>query len=107
MAGVLPQDNSDVKTATELLKSHANEQVKQHIVLDSQSRPKFVFTTYIGAGEGDPCMCDEYVYVNATSTQIINRQERVYRWKAAWEAGALAFTFDPTVSYDADGDGVL
>lgn len=107
MAGNLPQDNSDVKTATELLKSHANEQVKQHIVTDAQGRPKFVFTTYIGAVEGDPCMCDEYVYINSTSTQIINRQERVYKWKAAWEAGALAFTFDPTVSYDADGDGVL
>lgn len=107
MAGVLPQDNFDVKTATELLKSHANEQVKQHTVLDTQGRPKFVFTTYIGAQEGDPCMCDEYVYANPTTTQIINRQERVYKWKAIWETGPLVFTFDPTVSYDPDGDGVL
>jgi hypothetical protein len=107
MAGILPQDNSDVKTATELLKSHAHEQVKQHIVLDSQSRPKFVFTTYVGAVEGDPCMVDEYIYANATSTQVINRQERVYKWKAAWEAGALGFTFNPATSYDPDGDGVL
>jgi len=98
------QDNSEVTTATELLKSHANEQVKQHIVLDSQSRPKFVFTTYIGAGEGDPCLVDEYVYAGATSTQVISRQERVYKWKAAWEAG---FVFDPTASYDPDGNGVL
>jgi hypothetical protein len=107
MAGQYPQDIPEVKTALELLKTHAHEQVKQHVVLDGQGRPKFVFTTYIGAGEGDPCMVDEYVYANATSTQIINRQERVYKWKAAWEAGALAFTFDPTASYDADGDGVL
>lgn len=107
MAGIYPQDISEVKTAIELLKSHAHEQVKQHIVLDGAGRPKFVFTTYVGAQEGDPCMVDEYVYVNLTSTQIINRQERVYKWKAAWESGALAFTFDPTASYDADGDGVL
>lgn len=107
MAGQYPQDISEVKTALELLKTHAHEQVKQHIVLDDRGRPKFIFTTYIGAREGDPCMCDEYVYANITSTQIINRQERVYKWKSAWETGALAFTFDPTASYDPDGDGVL
>ena len=107
MAGQFPKDNSDVKTATELFRSQANEQVKQHIVLDGQGRPKFVFTTYIGALEGDPCSVDEYVYSSPTSTQVINRQERVYKWKAAWETGALAFTFDPTASYDPDGNGIL
>lgn len=107
MAGKFPQDNDSVKTATEILKSHAHEQVKQHIVLDGQGRPKFIFTTYVGAGEGDPCMCDEYVYSGPTSTQIINRQERIYKWKAAWESGPLAFQFDPAANYDPDGDGVL
>jgi len=104
MAGVYPKDIVEVKTAIELLKTHANEQVKQHTALDSQGRPKFVFTTYIGAQEGDPCLVDEYVYKDITSTQIINRQERVYRWRTAWEA---SFIFDSTASYDADGDGVL
>ena len=104
MPGIYPLDNTEVKTALELLKSHAKEQVKQHIVFDSQTRPKYIFTTYIGAGENDPCMCDEYVYLTATSTQIISRQERVYKWKSAWDGG---FVFDPTVSYDADGDGQL
>jgi hypothetical protein len=103
MAGVLQNDNSDVKTAQELLKSHANEQVKQHILLDTQGRPQFTFTTYVGAVEGDPCMADEYIYKDATSTVVIGRQERVYKWKAAWDTN---FTFDPTVSYDPDGDGL-
>lgn len=107
MAGELPNDNANVTTATELLKSHANSQVKQHVVVDAQGRPKFIFTTYIGAGEGDPCMVDEYVYSGPASTQVINRQERVYTWKTAWESGALAFTFNPATSYDPDGDGVL
>lgn len=104
MAGQYPQDSNKVKTALELLKSHASEQVKQHIVLDAQGRVKFIFTTFIGAGEGDPCMVDEYVYPNLTSTVIVNRQERVYEWKAAWDAG---FVFDPAVSYDPDGDSIL
>ena len=104
MAGFKPNDNAEVTTAVELLKTHANEQVKQHLVMDGAGRPKYVFTTYVGAGEGDPCMCDEYIYLSPTSTQIIGRQERVYKWKAAWDA---SFAFDPTVSYDADGDGNL
>jgi hypothetical protein len=102
--GPLPADNADVKTATELLKTHANESVKQHLVLDAQNRPFLIFTTYIGAKEGDPCTVDEYVYAGPTSTQIIARQERVYKWKAAWDT---AFTFDPSANYDPDGDGVL
>ena len=102
MAGILPAD-FELK-GRDLLKSHANEPVKVHTVLDSQGRPKFIFTTYVGAQEGDPCMVDEYVYASPTSTQIIDRQERVYLWKAAWDSG---YTFDPAVSYDSDGDGVL
>ena len=103
MAGILPNDVNELK-ARDLLKSHANEPVKQHIALDSQGRPKFVFTTYVGALDGDPCTVDEYVYKDATSTQIIARQERIYPWKSAWDTG---FTFDPSADYDPDGDGDL
>lgn len=104
MAGSFPLDISEVKTATELLKTHANEQVKQHTILDAQGRPKFIFTTYIGAEGGAPCLVTEYVYASPTSSIVIGRQERVYKWKAAWDSG---FTFDPTADYDPDGDGNL
>ena len=97
-------DNPSVKNKTALLKSHSNEQVKQHIVYDTVPRPKFVFTAYVDAKEGDPCMCDEYLYKNLTETDIIGRQERVYKWKAAWDTG---FTFDPDADYDPDGDGAI
>ena len=75
-----------------------------HVVVDANGRDQFVFTTYIGAGDGDPCLVSEYVYKDAMSTKVIGRQERVYKWKATWDAG---FTFDPTVSYDPDGDGII
>ena len=104
MAGEYPIDISEVKTATELLKTHEHEQVKQYVITDAQGRDKFNFTTYIGAKEGDPCLVTEYVYINGTTTRVKARQERVYKWKAIWDAG---FVFDPTVSYDPDGDGVL
>jgi hypothetical protein len=97
-------DNADVKTATELLKSHEKEQVKQHIVFDSQDRPKYIFTAVISAADGDPCLAMEYVYRDVSSTQIMSRQERTYAWKSAWDDN---FDFDPTTAYDADGDGEL
>ena len=99
-----PMDNSDVTTATEQLISQLNGQVKQHIVLDAQARQKFIFTAPIHTEEGGPCLVTEYVYKDASSTQIINRQERSYKWKAVWDS---LFTFDPTASYDADGNGIL
>lgn len=97
-------DNNNVKTKTELLKSQAHEQVKQHIVFDAQGRPVLVFTAAIGVGNGGACTVTEYVYRGPTSSQIVSRQERVSTWNTNWEA---AFIFDPTVSYDPDGDGVL
>ena len=104
MAGAYPVDNAEVQTAEELLKAHEKSQVKQHVVVDAQGRDYLAFTTYIGAQDGDPCLVTEYVYANLTTTKVTSRQERVYKWKAAWDAG---FTFDPTVSYDPDGDGTL
>lgn len=92
------------KTRTEQLKSHLHMQVKQHIIFDGQGRPQFVFTAPIDAKEDTPCTVTEYVYVATNSTQVFKRQEREYRWKAAWNTG---FVFDPAVNYDPDGDGAL
>ena len=97
-------DDDRVTTKSELFKLQSTEQVKQHIVFDSQGRPILVFTTYIDAKDGDPCSCTEYVYRNPTSTQVLDRQERGYKWKAAWES---SFIFDPAADYDPDGDGEL
>jgi hypothetical protein len=97
-------DNDKVKTKTELFASQREEQVKQHIVYDLQDRPVFVFTMHISGVAGDPCSVTEYVYRNGTSTQVVARQERVGVWGATWDS---AFTYDPTVTYDPDGDGVL
>lgn len=97
-------DNANITTKTELLKTQASEQVKQHLVFDIQDRPVFVFTCAIGTKNNEPCSVTEYVYRNPSSTQIKDRQERVSKWNAAWDAN---FVFDATVSYDPDGDGVL
>lgn len=97
-------DNPSVQDKTSLLQTQAYEQVKQHIVFDSASRPQFVFTAGISAKDNDPCTCTEYVYLSPMSTLVVARQERKYKWKAAWDAN---FIFDPTADYDPDGDGTL
>ena len=91
-----------VTTPTELLKSLERQQLKQHIVLDAQLRNKFVFEAPVDAEDGEPCLVTEYVYLNPTEAIVIDRQERVYRWKAAWDGN---YTFDPSADYDPDGDG--
>ncbi len=97
-------DNAKVTTKTELFKIQAHEQVKQHLVFDAQDRPIFVFTCAIGTKNNEPCSVTEYVYRNTSSTQVKDRQERVSKWNSIWDSN---FIFNPTVSYDADGDGAL
>ena len=97
-------DDNRVTTSTELLKSQEFEQTKEHIVFDSVGRPKLIFSATVEVKNGEPCLCVEYVYRSATSTDIRTRQERVSRWNATWEAD---FIFDPTVDYDPAGTGEL
>jgi len=91
-----------VKTPTELLKSLEGQQLKQHIVLDAQLRNWLIFEAPVDTAAGGPCLVTEYVYLNPTEAIVINRQERVYRWKANWDS---LYTFDPSADYDPDGDG--
>lgn len=85
------------------LKSHMNQEIKQHTVRDAEGRPILVFIAPINAKEGTPCTCTELVYYGPGNNQVMFMQEREYRWKANWDNG----TFDPSVSYDPDGDGDL
>lgn len=97
-------DNPAITSKSDLFKTQRDETVKQHIVFDGQSRPILIFTCGISTKDGEPCSVTEYVYRGASSTQIRDRQERTYKWKAAWDT---SYTFDPSVSYDPDGDGNL
>ena len=96
-----------VSSKTEILKSLEGQQLKQHIVHDAQSRPQFIFEAPVDANDGDPCLVTELVYIDATESIVVKKQERQYRWKSVWETSAPAFTFDPAASYDANGDGVV
>lgn len=96
--------SSKTYSKTDTLITSRNEMVKQHVVLDASSRAKFVFTAALNTPNGGTCEVTEYIYVSPSSTIIIGRQEQKGVWNTAWETN---FTYDPTVSYDPDGDGVL
>lgn len=91
-------------TKGEILKSLEGQQLKQHIVHDASNRALFIFEAPVDAKEGTPCLCTELVYIDPTESIVIDKQERQYRWKSAWDSN---FTFDPAVDYDLDGNGVL
>jgi len=74
------------------------------MVFDNLDRAVFVFTASLDTKDGEPCSVTEYVYRGPASTQVLDRQERVYSWKSAWEN---LYTFDPNADYDPDGDGNL
>lgn len=101
---MVTKDNDDVRSRTELITSLQNEQTKQHIVFDAEGRAKFLFEAVATAADGSPCLCTEYVYLATPGTTVRSRQERVYKWKAAWDGG---FLFNPASNYDPDGDGEL
>jgi len=98
-----------VQTPSEQIKTQASQQVKQHIVYDGEGRPKYVFTAPIGAVDGNPCTCTEYVYKAANTQQVIDRQERDYRWKDTWgtQGDGGGFQFSASSDIDPDGDGDL
>ena len=96
------QDNTSITDRAMLLDTLQREQTKQHIVWDG-AQPQFIFEAPINAGEGDACLVTELVYFPSSSV-VKDRQERVYRWKAAWDSD---FVFDPNANYDPDGDGSL
>ncbi len=98
------QDNSSVTDRQMLLDSLQRGQTKQHVIVDIALRPVFIFEAPINAKEGAACLVTELVYVNADSSVVKDRQERVYTWKDAWDGD---FTFDPSANYDPDGDGSL
>lgn len=101
---MVTKDNDDVRSRTEIITSLQNEQTKQHVVFDGDGRAKFLFEATATAIEGSPCLCTEYIYLATPGTTVRSRQERVYKWKAAWDGD---FVFDPAVDYDSDGDGAL
>ncbi len=72
-------------STTALLKSHANELVKQYIVYDGQSRVFQVYTAVASTADQEPCLVTEYSYVGPVSTQIQARKEYNGVWSSAYD----------------------
>ena len=67
-----------------MLKSHANELVKQYLAYDGSNRMEYVYTAYPTAIHGDPCVRTQYVY-NGASTRITKMAETQGTWDSSYD----------------------
>jgi hypothetical protein len=80
-----PTNNGAVPFAgKDLLKSQANEPVKQFLVYDGSGRMITHYVAYNTAADGDPCLRTDYVYSGGT-TNITNMKESIDTWDSAWD----------------------
>ena len=60
---------------TDLLTTQLKELTKQYVALDVNDRPEFIYTTGTETADGGECTVVQYVYLNATSAQVIKMKE--------------------------------
>ena len=72
------------RKASDLVKSHLAEAIKQHIVYDGSERMSIVYTALAGALDGDQCGKTTYQYDGA-STRVTGMKEELDVWDSAWD----------------------
>ncbi len=70
--------------ATDLVKSHLAEAVKQYIVYDGSGRMIEVYSARTDAIDAESCGKTEYVYDGAT-TRVIKMKESLSAWDSTWD----------------------
>ena len=73
-----------IPSATDLIKPHAAEAVKQYIEYDGLNRMLAVYVSSAYAEHGEPCMKTQYVY-DADSSRVIKMKESLTTWDEAWD----------------------
>lgn len=72
------------RKATDLVKVHGSEAVKQYITYDGSNRMEFVYTATAEAGHGDRCGVTQYAY-DAASTRVVKMKESLGVWDSSWD----------------------
>ncbi len=70
--------------ASDLVKSHIAEAIKQHFVYDGVDRMIEVYTALSGAEDGADCGKCTYAY-DGSSTRITGMKEELSTWDEAWD----------------------
>ena len=71
-------------TASDFIKPHAQEAIKQYMTYDGNNRMEYVYVAIATAEDGDPCMVTQYVY-DGLSNRVIKMKESLSTWQAAWD----------------------
>lgn len=72
------------KKASDFIKPHALEAVKQYIVYDGFNRMSETYVALSDSEHGTPCLKTEYVYA-ADSARVIKLKESIAVWDSAWD----------------------
>lgn len=70
--------------ATDFIKSHGREAVKQYLEYDAFNRMVVTYTAIADAKNGDQCVRTDYAYAG-NSTRVIKMRESLSTWQAAWD----------------------
>ena len=70
--------------ATDFIKSHGREAVKQYLEYDAFNRMVVTYTALADARDGESCIRTDYAYAG-TSTRVIKMKESLSIWQAAWD----------------------
>jgi hypothetical protein len=78
----LPNTQPGQLLATDFIKPHAHEAIKQYITYDGSNRMEYTYTALAVARDGDQCVKTQYVYSGA-SNRIIKMKETLDVWVSA------------------------
>jgi hypothetical protein len=71
--------------ASDYIKPHLLEAVKQHHVYDGQDRMTGHYVAMVDAEHGDNCQLTTYTYRTPTSTQVLGVKESLSTWDSSWD----------------------
>lgn len=72
------------KKASDLVKTHIAEAIKQYFEYDGSDRMVVVYSASTGALHGESCGKTEYAY-DGGSTRVIKMKESLATWDEAWD----------------------
>lgn len=71
-------------SATDFIKPHGREALKQYIVYDALYRMIAVYEAVADTAVGDQCLKTEYAY-DGGSSRIVKMKESLATWQAGWD----------------------
>lgn len=70
--------------ASDFIRPHQKEAVKQYIVYDGLDRMEYHYVATVDADHGDKCLGTQYAY-DGTSGRVVKVKEFITTWDSTWD----------------------